>query len=158
MSKMVTYLKETHVEMPDLYAVYCSATTCSESLWKSIVDTLHISELITGYGMTEVCRASMQTKPYDDIHVHATRVGRILDGGVSGLSEYNGRQLEYKVIDPETLEELPRGICGELICRGLTVITEYYIKTLWKAASDPSGNHSLALAKMRAADIFGSSS
>ena len=37
--------------------------------------------MITGYGMTEVCGASMQTAPDDGDEILESRVGKLLPGG-----------------------------------------------------------------------------
>jgi fatty-acyl-CoA synthase len=44
----------------------------------------------------------------------------------SGLPEFGGGNLQCKVIDPGTGEELPPGKDGDLICRGNVVTRGYY--------------------------------
>ena len=71
-------------------------------------EKLGVREVITGYGMTEVSGASMQTAPDDDNAVLAGRVGKILYGGPAGAERLGGNVIEYKVID-ENGGELPQG-------------------------------------------------
>ena len=58
MMSLISYLKENFVELPELHAVYCSAAVCPSWVWPSIRKYLGVSDVITGYGMTEVCGAS----------------------------------------------------------------------------------------------------
>lgn len=126
MMKLIGYLKENPMELEELHAVYCSATACPAWVWDGIRRYLQVDDVITGYGMTEVCGASMQTLPSDGDERLLTCVGRLLPGGCSGAEEYGGYQLAYRVVDPDTGEDCSPGVAGELICRGLTVAQAYY--------------------------------
>ena len=111
--------------LKELHGVYCSASICPKWVWKAIREKLGVREVITGYGMTEVSGASMQTAPDDDNAVLAGRVGKILYGGPAGDERLGGNVIEYKVID-ENGGELPQGGCGQLLCRGPIVTLGYY--------------------------------
>lgn len=82
--------------------------------------------MITGYGMTEVCGASMQTDPADGNEILETRVGRRLPGGCSGLKEWDGHQIIYRVVDQKTGKDCSAGIIGELWCKGPVVTKGYF--------------------------------
>ena len=125
MMKLLQYPELGQYPLKELHAVYCSASICPRWVWKAIRERLRVQEVITGYGMTEVCGASMQTNPEDDDEVLAGRVGKILYGGPAGDERLNGNIIEYKVID-ENGEELPLGGCGQLLCRGPIVTRGYY--------------------------------
>lgn len=126
MLHLVEYLKKYPQEFPDLHAVYCSASLCPEWLWPAIRECLGVQDLITGYGMSEVCGATMQTEPSDSDEILRTRVGKLLPGGSAGAAAYGGHQIEYKVVDQNTLETCKPGENGELWCRGLVVTTGYF--------------------------------
>lgn len=109
-----------------LRAVYCSASVCPKWVWEGIRRVFKVDEVITGYGMTEVCGASMQTDPADGDEILKSRVGRVLSGGPAGM-ELPGRPvIEYRVVDGETGRDMPPGVYGELICRGPVVAAGYY--------------------------------
>lgn len=109
-----------------LRAVYCSASVCPKWVWEGIRRVFKVDEVITGYGMTEVCGASMQTDPADGDEILKSRAGHILSGGPAGM-ELSGRPvIEYRVIDGETGKDMPPGVYGELICRGPIVAEGYY--------------------------------
>lgn len=113
----IKYLKKNPMSLPDLHSVYCSATSCPAWVWSDIKKYLGVDDLITGYGMTEVCGASMQTQPYDSLETISTRVGKILPDGC---------QIQYKVVDSLTGEICLPGHKGELWCRGDVVTKGYY--------------------------------
>lgn len=126
MMAIIHYLEENPMELPQLHAVYCSAAVCPAWVWPGIREALKISDLITGYGMSEVCGASMQTRPTDSDDILRSRVGRLLQGGCAGAPEYGGCQLEYQVTDQQTGLPCKPGEPGELWCRGLVVTKGYY--------------------------------
>lgn len=126
MMALINSLKEHPRKLNELHAVYCSAAVCPSWVWPAIRRYLGVSDLITGYGMTEVCGASMQTAPGDGDEVLETRVGRLLPGGCSGLDEWGGHQIVYRVVDQKTGEDCAAGTIGELWCRGLVVTKGYF--------------------------------
>jgi len=134
----VTAIAENLVNSPDLKnydlsklrSMYCAGTPVPKWTWEKLQTDLELSELNTGYGMTEVAGGSMQTAPGDPIDVIATRVGRQKPGGCSGLPEFGFKNTEYKVVDPVTGKDLPPGSEGELACRGNIVTKGYYNKPI----------------------------
>lgn len=115
-------------DFPKLRAMYCSATPTPLCLWEKIYNGFNLTEINTGYGMTEVCGATVQTEPSDLLEITAVRVGKLKPGGSSGVPEYDFHNTQYKVIDPATGVDLPSGLMGELVCRGNTVTKGYYKK------------------------------
>lgn len=126
MIALINHLREQPADLPDLHAVYCSASVCPAWVWPGIRETLGVSDVITGYGMSEVCGASMQTRPGDSDEILRTRVGHLLPGGCAGFAEYGGCQLEYQVVDQKTGFRCPPGEPGELWCRGAVVTKGYF--------------------------------
>lgn len=125
MIKILRYPKLERYPLKSLQGVYCSASICPKWVWKAIRDKLKVEEVITGYGMTEVSGASMQTDPSDDDMMLAGKVGKILYGGPAGDEHLGNRVIEYRVID-ENGRDVPAGDCGQLICRGPIVTRGYY--------------------------------
>lgn len=123
---LIQYLDSSPRDLPDLHAVYCSAAVCPAWVWPGIRSALGVSDVITGYGMTEVCGASMQTAPTDSNHILETRVGRLLPGGCAGMPEYGGHQIQYRVVDSTTGTDCPTDKSGELWCRGPVVTKGYF--------------------------------
>lgn len=126
MISIIRCLKEKSREFPELHAVYCSASICPSWVWPAIRESLGVDDVITGYGMTEVCGASMQTAPGDGDEILRTRVGKLLFGGCAGDARLGGYELEYLIVDQKTGKPCAAGQTGELWCRGLTVTRGYY--------------------------------
>lgn len=126
MMKLLQFPGLERYSLKDLNAVYCSASICPRWVWGAIREKLKVSEVMTGYGMTEVSGASLQTDPMDADDILLSRTGKILYGGCAGLKELDGKIIEYRVIDGETGRDQPPGEYGELICRGPVVTKGYY--------------------------------
>ena len=85
--------------------MYCSAAVCPSWVWPSIRKYLGVSDVITGYGMTEVCGASMQTAPDDGDEILESRVGKLLPGGCSGEKAYGRTSDRLPCSRPENGEK-----------------------------------------------------
>ena len=108
-------------------------------LWERAVDLLGVTEVTTGYGMTETGGGQVMSQPEDGIdHVSAT-VGRIKYAGVAGLPECAGYIAEMHAIHPDTGELLPDGEEGELISRGPTNAVGYWNRPEETAATFRDG-------------------
>lgn len=126
MMALIHVLDEEPRQFPDLHAVYCSASICPAWVWPGIRRALGVADVITGYGMTEVCGASMQTAPEDPDEILMSRVGKLLPGGCAGFEALGGHQLEYRVVDAASGRDCAPGEIGELWCRGAVVTGGYY--------------------------------
>ncbi len=126
--------------LKSLKAVYCSASICPSWVWSEIREKIGAEEVITGYGMTEVCGASMQTDPLDGEEILRGRAGRILSGGAAGMDLPGRPLIQYRVLDPETGKDAGPGVCGELVCRGPVVTEGYYrFEEATRKAMTPDG-------------------
>lgn len=130
-SMLISLLNQKAVDQYDwshLYSLMCAAAPAPVPIWQKSVDVFGLSELCTGYGGTEVTASTTHSEVTDSIEQVVSTVGRIKPGGVSGLWEYGGANVEYKVINPKTGQDLPPGSTGELTVRGNIVSRGYYRK------------------------------
>lgn len=86
---------------------------CPEELMRQVNEKMFM-DLTSVYGMTETSPGMTQTRVDDPFEVRCTTVGR----------EYEFT--EVKVLDPETGEECPVDVPGEICCRGYNVMKGYY--------------------------------
>ena len=77
---------------------------------REVMDKMYMKEITSVYGLTETSPGMTQSKVDDPVEVRASTVGSDLPG------------VEVRVIDPETLEECPVGVQGEMCCRGYNII------------------------------------
>jgi fatty-acyl-CoA synthase len=112
-------------DLSSLHAVMSAAATCPARLWRQLVERLGVTELVTGYGMTETSAATTFTLPGDPIDIMVETVGRPKPGGVAGDPALGGLLATYATVDPETGQPLPDGTPGELVVSGPIVMRGY---------------------------------
>lgn len=122
-------------DLSHLFAVWCGAAAAPVPVWKKAIDLLGLTEIITGYGQTEVSSSGVTTEIGVGLDVITTRVGRPKLGGGLGLKEFGGSVVQYKTVDIDTGADLPNGEVGELAVRGITVSHGYYNKPEETAAT-----------------------
>ncbi len=130
-STLVALLNHPRVaqfDLSSLFALWCGATSAPVQVWERACRVLGVTEIITGYGQTEVSSSGVTTEVGDPLERIASRVGRPKPGGVSGLPEFGGSAVQYKTVDIDTGANLAPGAVGELAVRGATVTRGYYRK------------------------------
>ncbi|SES89724.1 fatty-acyl-CoA synthase [Oceanobacillus limi] len=125
---LLNHPRLSEFDLSSLFAMWCGAAPAPVPVWEMAVERLGLTEIITGYGQTEVSSSGVTTKIGDPLERISTRVGRPKLGGSSSMPEFNGSSVQYKTIDPDTGENLPDGAVGELAVRGNTVTHGYYKK------------------------------
>lgn len=115
-------------DLSHLFAMWCGAAAAPIPVWERAIDVFGLTEIITGYGQTEVASSGVTTEIGIGLDVITRRVGRPKLGGGAGAPEFAGRVVEYKTVDIDTGEDLLPGQVGELVVRGVTVSHGYYNK------------------------------
>jgi fatty-acyl-CoA synthase len=113
-------------DLKHLTSVFCGASTAPLLLWRKAKEAFKLDNLAVGYGLTESGGAVTISYPGESEEMVSTRVGRMMVPNCSGLPEFGWRNQQLKVVDPVSLQEFPRGVEGELVCRGNVVIRGYY--------------------------------
>lgn len=111
-----------------LRSVLSSGGRAPAVIWQQILDYLHPQEITTGYGMTEVTASSTVTQPTDGLDRWLNTNGRLRDVGPAGEPALANRLVIYRVVHPETGQEVARGQVGELQAIGPGVTSGYYNK------------------------------
>lgn len=124
---MVQSAQRRQYDLSSLTAMLCGSTTAPIWLWERVEQDFGVSEIVTGYGMTECGGAMTLTLPEDELITTSTTVGRPKLAGSAGISAGHGI-CEYRTADPATGEFLPAGESGELISRGHTTMVGYWDK------------------------------
>ena len=120
-------------DLSTLNAILCGSAPAPVWIWEKFRDDLGISEIVTGYGMTECGGAMTLTLPEDPLELSSSTVGRPKLAGVAGLPEavlpgFGGDLCHYLTVDPLTGERLADGAEGELASFGPTTMTGYWGK------------------------------
>jgi fatty-acyl-CoA synthase len=120
-------------DLSSLNAILCGSAPAPVWIWEKFRDDLGISEIVTGYGMTECGGAMTLTLPEDPLELSSSTVGRPKLAGSAGVDEaaapgHGGDLCRYLTVDPLTGEPLPEGAEGELASYGPTTMTGYWGK------------------------------
>lgn len=91
-----------------------AGSNCPEELMKSVIQKMNMKDITICYGQTESSPVITQTRTDDPFDLKVGTVGRALPN------------VEVKIIDPKTGEELPPNTQGELCTRGYHVMKGYY--------------------------------
>lgn len=91
-----------------------SGSPCPIKVMEQVVNLMHMSEITIPYGLTEVSPVCTMTNTQDSIEKRVSTVGRKMPF------------IEVKLVDPETGEDVPPNVQGEVVIRGYSVMKGYY--------------------------------
>jgi fatty-acyl-CoA synthase len=133
-------------DLSSLFAMLSGAAAAPTWVYERARDELGVTEITTGYGMTECGGAMTMTRPEDDLSMHSTTVGAVKLAGSAGIDDM---LCIYKVVDPNG-DEVAQGAEGELISSGPTMMLGYWNKPEDTAAALKDGwVHSADLGRVR---------
>ena len=105
-----------------------AGSPCPEPIMKDVLDKMNMKEITIVYGQTEASPGCTMSSIDDSITVRVSTVGRALPN------------IECKIVDPETGEDLPDNQIGEFVARGYNLMKGYYkMPTATAAAIDENG-------------------
>jgi len=140
-------------DLSSLFAILSGAAPAPVWVYERARAELGVTEITTGYGMTECGGAMTMTLPEDPLEMHTSTVGAPKLAGVAGVPDDPARPGDlcvYATIDPLTGEPLPPGAEGELASRGPTMMRGYWEKPEETAATLVDGwVHSGDLGRIR---------
>jgi len=91
-----------------------AGSVCPEPVMRRVMEEMNQREITIVYGLTETSPGMTQTLTNDPVEKRVQTVGRHMPG------------IEVAIMDPDTGEEAPRGVNGEVCCRGYNVMKGYY--------------------------------
>ncbi|MBQ6092564.1 MAG: AMP-binding protein, partial [Clostridia bacterium] len=91
-----------------------AGSPCPVSKMQDVVNKMHMTEIVIVYGQTEASPGCTMSSTDDPLEVRVNTVGRAMP------------EIECKIIDPETGEDLPVGEIGEFVARGYNIMKGYY--------------------------------
>jgi fatty-acyl-CoA synthase len=87
---------------------------CPEPLMRRVMEKMHLPELTIAYGLTETSPGLTQTPRDADLQTRTQTVGKVLP------------EVEVRIVDPASGEDVTPGERGELWARGYVVMKGYY--------------------------------
>jgi fatty-acyl-CoA synthase len=118
----------TRHDLSSVFGILSGAAPAPIWLWERVRTDLGITEITTGYGMTEAGGAMTLSRPEDPLELHSRTVGAVKMAGAAGLPEHGGALCAYTTVDPMTGEDLPAGSEGELVSLGPTTMLGFWEK------------------------------
>jgi len=100
-------------DLSSLRAGIMAGSPCPIEVMKRVMVEFHMREITIAYGMTETSPVSFQSAVDDTIERRVSTVGRVQS------------HLEAKIIDSDG-RIVPRGVSGELLVRGYSVMRGYW--------------------------------
>lgn len=102
------------LDLSSLRTGIMAGALCPIETMNQVMEKMNMREIIIVYGLTETSPGMTCTRTTDSAEVRATTVG----------TNYPG--VEVKIFDPETGDECPPNVQGEICCRGYNVMKGYY--------------------------------
>jgi fatty-acyl-CoA synthase len=90
-----------------------AGSPCPAEVMSRVIDKMHLAEITIAYGMTETSPVSFQSSVEDPVALRVSTIGRVHP------------HLEVKIVDAEG-RIVPRGVKGELLTRGYSVMLGYW--------------------------------
>ena len=91
-----------------------AGSPCPIAVMQDVVSKMHMDEITIVYGQTEASPGCTMSSTDDSLEVRVNTVGRPLP------------EIECKIVDPETGEDLPDNVDGEFVARGYNIMKGYY--------------------------------
>ncbi len=91
-----------------------AGSPCPISVMKDVLSKMNMSEITIVFGQTESSPGCTMSSTDDPMDVRVGTVGRPLP------------EIECKIVDPETYEDLPDNVTGEFVARGYNLMKGYY--------------------------------
>ena len=90
-----------------------AGSPCPAEVMNRVIEKMHMREITIAYGMTETSPVSFQSSVDDPVALRVSTIGRVHP------------HLEVKIVDPDG-RIVPRGVKGELLTRGYSVMLGYW--------------------------------
>ena len=91
-----------------------AGSPCPVAVMEDVVNKMNMREITIVYGQTEASPGCTMSSTDDPLEVRVGTVGRNLP------------EIECRIVDPETGEELPDNVTGEFVARGYNIMKGYY--------------------------------
>lgn len=114
--------------MESLRTGIMAGAPCPTEVMNQVRTKMHCPEIVIAFGQTESSPVMTMTRRDDPVEIRVSTVGRLLP------------DIEGKIVDAETNEDLPRGVQGEIVTRSECVMKGYYkMQDATGAAIDADG-------------------
>lgn len=103
-----------HHDLTSLRTGIMAGSPCPVETMNQVRSKMHCPEIVIAFGQTESSPVMTMTRRDDPVQLRVSTVGRLLP------------DIEGKIIDPETGQDLPPNTQGEIVTRSACVMKGYY--------------------------------
>ncbi|MBN2160950.1 MAG: AMP-binding protein [Spirochaetes bacterium] len=115
-------------DMSSLRTGIMAGAPCPVDTMNHVRERMHCSEIVIAFGQTESAPVMTMTRRDDPVELRVSTVGRLLP------------DIEGKIVDPDTGEDLPAHTQGEIVTRSDCVMKGYYkMEEATRSAIDAAG-------------------
>ena len=125
---LLQYPERASFDLSSLTGIFSAAAPTPRWVWGRLQEEFGVTDIVTGWGMTETGAGIAITRPEDPLELHVSTVGRIKGIGNAGLEVDRSAFALVRTADPLTGEHLPEGEEGELLIFGVSNMLEYWEK------------------------------
>ena len=104
----------SHYDLKTLRTGIMAGAPCPEETMNQVRTKMHCEEVVIAFGQTESAPVMTMTRRDDPVELRVATVGRLLP------------DIEGKIVDPESGEDLPADVQGEIVTRSACVMKGYY--------------------------------
>lgn len=101
-------------DLSNLRTGIMAGSTCPVEVMKAAADKMNMRHITSVYGQTESSPGITQSTVNDPLEIRVSTVGRAYPN------------VEARIVNPETNEELPANTVGEIVTRGYHIMKGYY--------------------------------
>ncbi len=103
-----------HYDLTALRTGIMAGAPCPIEAMNQVRTRMHCPEIVIAFGQTESSPVMTMTRRDDPVELRVSTVGRLLP------------DIEGKIVNPETGEDMPSGLRGEIVTRSACVMKGYY--------------------------------
>jgi fatty-acyl-CoA synthase len=103
-----------HYDLASLRTGIMAGAPCPIETMNQVRTKMHCDEVVIAFGQTECAPVMTMTRRDDPVELRVATVGRLLP------------DVEGKIVDPESGNDLPPGVQGEIVTRSACVMKGYY--------------------------------
>lgn len=107
-------LENNMYDLSTLRTGIMAGAPCPIEVMKAVIERMNMREIVITYGQTESAPGITMTRTDDPIELRVNTVGRSLPN------------VQMKVVDPATNEEVAPGVQGEVCAKGYNIMKGYY--------------------------------
>jgi fatty-acyl-CoA synthase len=114
-------------DIKSLRTGFMGGALCPGEVMKKVMEDMGVREIVIGYGQTEASGLITETHPDDPLELRFSTLGRPLPN------------VEVKIVDTKTGEEVPTGVIGEICSRGFNMKGYYKMPAATANTIDSEG-------------------